>query len=153
MLGSERGPVECEDSAALENAVDDRLRQVLIMQHAPPSRERLIRGEDHGALSPMAIVDHVEEHVRGVRAVREVAHFVDDQDAGMDVRRQDVSEPAAAKRGREIINEFGGGDKPRVEAILNRPIGDRHGQMCFAAARFPTEDQTATVGHEIRREG
>jgi hypothetical protein len=35
MLGSEQRPVEGEDSAALENAVDDRLRQVLIMQHAP----------------------------------------------------------------------------------------------------------------------
>ena len=68
---------------------------------------------------------------------------------GVDVRRQDVGQPAAAECGREIINEFGGRDKPRVEAILNRPIGDRHGEMGFAAARFPTEDQTATVGHEV----
>jgi hypothetical protein len=153
MLGPHRGPVECEDSAALEDAVDDRLCQILIMQHTTPHRERLVRGEDHGALFPMAIVDDVEEHVRGVRAVGEIAHFVHDQNVGMNIRRQGVGEPPAAKGSREIINEFGGGDKPRVEAILNGPIPDRDGQMRFAAARLPDEDQTATVGHEIRRKG
>jgi len=54
------------------------MSQVLVVQHVTPSGERFIRGEDHRAFLPMAIVHHVKEHVGSIRSVREIPHFVDD---------------------------------------------------------------------------
>jgi hypothetical protein len=53
------------------------MSQVFIVEHVPPRRERLVGGEDHRALLPVAVVDHVEEHVRRIRSVREIADLVD----------------------------------------------------------------------------
>jgi hypothetical protein len=38
-------------------------------------------------MSPVTLVDDVKEHVRGVGAVREIAHFIDDEDRGVHHRR------------------------------------------------------------------
>ena len=73
-----RWPIECKHTPTLENPIDDRVRQVFVMQHAAPSRERLVRGEDHRPLLPVTIVHDVEEHVGGIRSVREISHFVAD---------------------------------------------------------------------------
>jgi hypothetical protein len=43
----------------------------------------------------MPIVDDVEEHIGGIGAVGEIAHFVDDQDARLDVGRERLGEAAA----------------------------------------------------------
>jgi hypothetical protein len=80
MFGPHRWPIEREQSAALKDAVEDRVGQVFIMQHAAPGRQRLVRGENHGALLPMAVIDDMEEHVGRVGAVGKVADFVDNQD-------------------------------------------------------------------------
>ena len=73
VLGPHRWPVEREDTAALKDSIDDRVRQVLVMQHTAPCRERPIRREDHRAFLPVTLVDDIEEHVRGIGPVREVA--------------------------------------------------------------------------------
>ena len=98
MLGPQGGPIEREDPAALEDAIDDGKRQVLVVQDAAPGRDGLLCREDHRALFPMAIIDDVEEHISRIRAVREIAHFVDDQHAGMEVRRQGYGEAPIAER-------------------------------------------------------
>ncbi len=152
MLGPQRWPIEREDSAALEDPIDDGMRQVLVVQDMAPGRHGLVRREDHRALLPMSIVDDMEEHVGGIRAVREVAHFVDDQHAGMDVGGQGVGEAPTAKRRGEVINQFSGGDEACVEVVLDRPISDRHGEMRFPTPRFPAQNQTAAVGHKLRGE-
>ena len=77
MLGPQRWPVEGEEATALENPIDDGMCEVLVVQHAAPRRHAFIRREDHRALLPVSIVDDVEEHVRRVGAVGEIAHFVD----------------------------------------------------------------------------
>jgi len=78
VLGSHRRPVEREQAPTLEDAIEDSMSQVLVVQHVTPSGERFIRGEDHRAFLPMAIVHHVKEHVGSIRSVREIPHFVDD---------------------------------------------------------------------------
>ena len=141
MLGSHRRTIEREEPTALEDAVDNRVREVFIMQHAAPLVQRFIRGEDHRALLPMPIVDDMKEHVRGVGAAREIADFIDDENAGMGVRRERCGKASVAKRRGEIINQFGGRDKQRIEAVLNRAVRDGDREMRFAPARFAVEDR------------
>src|SRR5204862_4644224 len=70
----------------------------------------------------------------------------------MDISRERVSELPPTKCRGEVVDEFGGGDKQRVKAVLNGAISDRHRQMRFPSARFPAEDQTPSLGDEIRRQ-
>ena len=88
----------------------------------------------------MALVNDMEEHVRRVGAVGEIADFIDDQDGGMRVGRQRLRQLARAERRREVVDERGDGGKEGVETILNRSIGDGDREMGFAAARFTGED-------------
>ena len=80
MLRPQGWAIEREHAPALEYAVDDRVGEILVVQHVAPRGERFVGGEDHRALLPMAIVDDMEEHVRSIGPVREVPHFVDDND-------------------------------------------------------------------------
>jgi hypothetical protein len=73
VLGAHRRSVECEEPTTLEDAVDDGLGKILVMEHAAPGAESLVRGEDHGALAAVSIVDDVEEHVCGVGAIGETS--------------------------------------------------------------------------------
>src|SRR2546422_2342880 len=97
VLGPHRRSVEREYPTTLKNPIQDGVCEIFIVQHTAPSWERLVRCEDHRALFPVTIVDDVEEHVGGVRAVREVADLVADEDAGMNVGSQGIGEPPAAK--------------------------------------------------------
>src|SRR3989442_11935663 len=76
MLCSHRRAIQREEATALKDAIDNRVREVFIMQHASPLVQRFIRGEDHRPLLAMPIVDDVKEHVGRVRTAREVPDFV-----------------------------------------------------------------------------
>ena len=152
MFGPHRRAIEHDHPAALENAIDDGMGQVIVVQDTAPCSERFVGGKHHRALFPMPIVDDVEQHVRRVRSVREVAHLVDHEYGGMDVGRQRLGKATAAESRGEVINEFGRGDTPCVEAILDRAIRNRHREMCLAAPGFPAEDDAATLGDEVWRE-
>ena len=80
-----------------------RVREILVVQHAPPCFERFVRREDHRAMASMTFIDDMKQHVRRIGAVREVAHLVDYQDGGMCVRRQRVRELAGPKGGRHQV--------------------------------------------------
>ena len=82
MLRSERRPIERDLTTALEHAIDVGLGEVFVVEDATPLRQRLAGREDHGAGAPMAIIDHVEEHVGGVGPIGEIADIVDDQKSG-----------------------------------------------------------------------
>jgi hypothetical protein len=98
MLGPHRRPIECKHTSALENPIDDRVRQVFVVQHASPPCERFVRREDHRPLLAMSIVHHVEEHVGGIGAVREIADLIDHQYGRMDIARERLGQPTGAKR-------------------------------------------------------
>jgi hypothetical protein len=74
----------------------------------------------------MALVDDVEEHVGRVGAVREITHFIDDEDGRMRVSRQGVRQLAGAKGCRQVVDERRRGGEERIEAVLNRAVGDRN---------------------------
>ena len=100
----------------------------------------------------MAMVHYVEEHVCRIGAIGEVSHFVDDEDTRLDVRSERLGKLAPTKRRREVIDQLRGRDEARVEAILNRSVGNRDREMGLAAARFPTQDDAPPFGHKLGRE-
>jgi hypothetical protein len=57
--------------------------RVFTCRATAPGRQRLVRGENHRASVQVAVIDDLEEHVRSVRAVAEVADLVDHQDVGV----------------------------------------------------------------------
>jgi hypothetical protein len=65
----------------------------------------------------------------------------------------DVPELAAAGGGREVGDQGGRGDERRIEAILDGAIGGRDGQMRFARAARPADDEGMATRDELGREG
>ena len=59
-----------DKASALEDAIQNGGRQVLVMQHFSPLAERSIGGEDHGSFSQVAIVDDMKQDIAGVGTVR-----------------------------------------------------------------------------------
>ncbi len=114
MLGAHRGAVQREDPAALEDTVDDRQREVVVMQHVSPGGDGFVGGKYHRTASLVAVVDDMEEHVRGVGAVGEIAYFIDDEQARMGVGGERVSEATRAESGGEVVDEFRGSDEVGV---------------------------------------
>src|SRR6188472_2136550 len=121
------GAVEAYEAAALEDAIDDRLPEILVMQHAAPCLQRFVGREDHRTATAMPLVDDVKEHVRCVGAVREIPDLVDHQDGWMRVGLERLGELPLTKGRGEIIDQAGGGREERIKAVLNGAIrnGDR----------------------------
>lgn len=94
MAAADRGPTEADEAASLEDAVDDGLGEVVVVQDLAPSLERLLGGEDHRALPKVSLVHDVEEHVRRVGAVGEVADLVDHEDVRVQVGRERLGQTA-----------------------------------------------------------
>jgi hypothetical protein len=79
MFRAQGRPVEREQASSLEDAIDDGLCEIVVMEHTPPGGERLVGREDHGPLLPMPIVDNVKRACWRRRTVGEIADLVDDQ--------------------------------------------------------------------------
>ncbi len=153
MKRPDRGAVESQEAAALEDPVDDGLGQVIVVQDAAPRAQRLVGRKDHRPAATMPLVDHVKEHVGGIGPVGEVPDLVDDEHRRVGVRRQGGRQFARAEGGREVVDERGRRGEEGIEAVLNRAIGDGDGQVGLPASGLAGEDERPPVGHEIGREG
>ena len=60
---------EKDEASTLQNSIQDGGREIFVMQDLAPFAERFVRGEDHGSLSQMALVNHMKQHVRSIRTV------------------------------------------------------------------------------------
>jgi hypothetical protein len=88
--------------AALQHPVEDGLGEVLVVEHAAPGRQQLV--EDQGPPVQVAVVDHLEEHVRGVGAVARIADLVDHEDVRVSVAGQHVPDLAGPCRTRQVVD-------------------------------------------------
>jgi hypothetical protein len=145
-------PVELEVAAAFEDSIDDSLSEVVVMKDGAPCIGMLVAREDHGALVAMPPVDDVVEHVGRVGAVGEVADLVHHEEIWMHVALESIGEATLAEGCGEIVDELGGGDEQRVEAVLDGAVGDRDGEVGLPATGLASEDETPAVGDEVRRE-
>ncbi len=117
--GSAGGAADVDVGAALEEALEEAFCEVLVVKESAPGAKRLVGGEDGGALVEAALVDDAVEDVGGGVGVVEVAHLVDDEDVRGDVELGGVSELADLCGGAELVDEVGGGDEARIEAVLD----------------------------------
>jgi hypothetical protein len=63
VAGAVAGSAELDVAAVLEDAVEDGLGEVGIMEDVPPGGKRLVGGEDHGLAAKVSIVvEAVAEH-------------------------------------------------------------------------------------------
>ena len=77
VAGAHRRSFERNDPATFEDAVENCLGGIGVVQNAAPLGERLVGGEDRGAGALVALVDGVEEKIGGVGAVGEISEFID----------------------------------------------------------------------------
>src|SRR2546428_4785116 len=92
MTSSSRGSIEANEPSALQDAVEDGGRQILVVEHLPPFIQRLIGSEDHGPFAQVAVVYHMEKNVGGVLRIGQVADLVYEQQAGGGVGGQRLPE-------------------------------------------------------------
>ena len=57
MLSAHRRAVQVDEAAPLQDAVDQSLGEVLVVQDLAPGLQRLVGGKEHGASSEMTLVD------------------------------------------------------------------------------------------------
>ena len=82
VLGPHGGAIQGEQAPTLEDAIEDGVRDVVVVEHPAPGAQRLVGRKDHRALVAMAIIDDVEEHVGRVGPVGQIADLVDDDTPG-----------------------------------------------------------------------
>ena len=129
VAGAHGGPFQYDDAAALEDAVQDGLGQVVVMQRGAPVLERLVGGEQQRTPLQAAGVDDVEQDIGGVGAAAERAELVHDQHGGPDIGLEGFGEAALAAGAGEIVDERGRAGEEGVEAVLDGLVGDGCGQM------------------------
>src|SRR2546425_8455694 len=82
MTSSSRGSIEANEPSALQDAVEDGGRQILVVEHLPPFIQRFIGSEDHGPFAQVAVVHHMGKNVGGGLRLGQVAGLVNDQNVG-----------------------------------------------------------------------
>src|SRR3989442_15613796 len=82
MTSSSRGSIEANEPSALQDAVEDGGRQILVVEHLPPFIQRLIGSEDHGPFAQVAVFYHIEKNDGGGRRIGAGAALVNDQPRG-----------------------------------------------------------------------
>jgi hypothetical protein len=67
--------------------------QVLVVQHAAPMLEGFVGRDDTSGDVVDAAIDDMEDHIRRIGTVREVAHFIDDEDSRMRLKVSSTLKP------------------------------------------------------------
>ncbi len=100
----------------------------------------------------MALVDDVEEDVRRVRSVDEVADLVDDEDVRVDEFGEGLAQLALLVGEREPLDELIGAREERLEAVLDCFVGDRDREVRLPRPARAVEDRAASLRDELRAE-
>ena len=69
------GARELDDASALQDAIEDGISEVRVVQDLAPHVGPLVRSEDHGAMLEVPVVDDLEEDVGGVGRMAEVTNY------------------------------------------------------------------------------
>jgi hypothetical protein len=152
VAGAVAGAAELEVASALEDAVEESLGQVGIMEREPPGGKGLVGGKDHGLAGEVALIDDLEEHVGGVVAKGEIAHLVDDEHMGMKVVVECFGEATGASGVGELLDELHGRGEASLEAVLDGSVGDADGESSLPGSGGSGQDEVASFGDEFRSE-
>jgi len=152
VFSAQRGSVESQESPALEDSIHDGLGEIVVMKDGTPALRMLVRGEDHRALLDVTLVDNVEQDVGRVIAVGQVADLIDEEHVRLEVVGKRLAQPPLLGRRREVLDELGAVHEQRLEAVLERAIGDGDAEMGLAATRLALKDHRVPLGHEVGRQ-
>src|SRR5215472_18638980 len=100
----------------------------------------------------MPVVNDMKQDIRCVIAVGQVADLVDDEQLRSDKASERIAQLTGAAGGGQFVDERGGRDEECIEAILDRTVRDRDGQMRLSASRLAREAYRRSFGHKIGRE-
>jgi hypothetical protein len=107
MFRPHRRPIEAKQPPSVLDPIDDRIGQIVVIEHRAPALRMLVRREEHRARLDVPLVDHVEQYVGGGVAVGQIADLVDDEQVRLDIARERLAQTAFAARGREIVDQIG----------------------------------------------
>jgi hypothetical protein len=149
MSGAVGRAAKVEDPTAFQDAIDDGLREVGVVEDGSPGGERFVGGEDHRLVMQVAVVDDMEEKIGGVVSDREVADLIDDEDVGMGVESEMGSELSVTLSSGERFNEVGRAGEERFVAVLDGAVSDGDGEVGLARAAGAGQDQRTSLGDEL----
>ena len=106
-----------EHLAPVQQPVQDGRGEVRIVEHLAPLSRVLVGGQQDRAVPfQVALVDHRKEDAGGVRAIAQIADFVDDQDVRVQVVAESPFPVTVLARGGELVDQVGaGGEGARVK--------------------------------------
>jgi len=122
------------------------------MERLSPPIRVLVRREDHGASSNVAVVDDVIEDVGGIVAVGEITDLVDNEHVGAYVFREGLAQLALAARGGQVVDQLGGGGEENIEPVLHGAVRDRDRKVRLAAPGLAKKDCGTSFGDKVRSE-
>src|SRR6266568_9616724 len=79
MTRSSRRSIEVDQTASFQDTIEDSGRHIVVVEYLAPLPQGFIGGEDHGPLSQVPVIDHMEQDVGGIGSIRQVAELVDHQ--------------------------------------------------------------------------
>ena len=119
------------------------------MEDLAPLRERLVGRKEHGLSSQIPPVDDMVEHIRSVLPEGQVANFVDDENRGSHISFNGLLHPTFFGSNGELLDQLGGGDEERVEAVEDGLVCDGDRQMGLSPPRLSLEDEGASRRYEL----
>ena len=149
MTSSSRGSIEANEPSALQDAIEDGGRQILVVQHLSPFTQGLVGSEDHGPLTQVPVVHDMKKDVGGVLPIGQVADLVDDQHVRVRVGGQRLLELSLGAGVGETLDQFCSRGAERLEAVLDSPIADGHRQVGLAAAGLAVQDERTSFADKV----
>lgn len=152
ILGPPGTADEFDVTAVLQDAVEDGLGEVLVVQRLFPFPQGFVGGEDHWSFGMAAAVDDTVEDIGRIVSVLEISDLVDDQGIRLEIGRGCLAQPPVLGRRREVVDQVGGRDEAGVVAMLDRLVRDGDGQVRLPKTGTALQDQMPAVRHKIRVE-
>src|ERR1700730_871310 len=150
MTRSSRRSIEVDQTASFQDTIEDSGRHIFVVEYLAPLPQGFIGGEDHGPLSQVPVIDHMEQDVGGIGSIGQVAEFVDQQYMRVGVGYKRLLETSFLAGIGELLDQFGCGCEQSFAAILDRSIPDGNRQMSLTAACLPEKDQGPALSDEVR---
>ena len=97
VVGSHGESLQGDDTAALENTIDDGRGEIVVVAGSSPVLEWLVGDEQHGASLNGASIDDVVEDVGGIGTIAEMTDFTADEDGGLDMGLEGGHEAALTR--------------------------------------------------------
>ncbi len=141
---------DVDGDRVMQDPVEDRGGNNPVAEDLAPAAEALVGREDHRA-PLVAAANELEEEVGAGAIDRQVADLVDDQQPRHGVDLEPLVEPVLADRPAQRRDHARGGREEHAVAPFDRFEAEPDGEMGFADAGRPEQDDILPVLDEVAR--